>query len=1191
MIPILCSMLAAACGSGPAPQSEALFELLPPERTGIDFVNQLEENEELNVITFEGYYNGAGVGVGDVNGDGRPDLFFVSNTGQSRLYLNEGDLRFRDVTDQSGILARGKWANGVAMADVNQDGHLDIHISYGGPYASPERRANELYVNNGDGVFTERAAEFGLADSGVTIQSAFFDYDRDGDLDVYLLTNGMEEVGPNVIAPKKTNGESITTDRLYRNNGDGTFTDVSREANVLIEGHGLGIAVSDVNSDGWPDVYVANDYLSNDILYVNNGDGTFTDRAAQYLRHQSYAAMGVDVADFNNDGLPDVMTADMLSESSAGAKRMHNDAGYDRHRSERLAGYAPQYRRNTLQLNNGKGPDGKQSFSDVGLIAGVATTDWSWSVLFGDFDNDGWRDLLVTNGIPRDITNLDFAEYKIQQLSSRPYDRDMMLDFVKGLSSIPGRRVPNYLFRNNMDLTFSDVSDAWGFDRPSYSTGAAYADLDNDGDLDLVMNNHNEVAFVYRNTSRERTGNSYLQVNLEGPDGNATALGAQVAVYYAGQSQYAEQIPYRGYLSSVEPTIHFGLGTATVVDSLVVEWPDGSKKTLVNVPANSRRSVKHEPRVSNDPYRNSEAEDDRRRLFANVTDERAIHFVHTEKHYDDFKIQPLLPHKYSQNGPGLAVGDVNGDDLDDFYVGGAFSQAGSVFLQRRDGSFHEADVSGGLKTVVSGDRYYEEDMGALFFDANGDSHLDLYVVSGGSEFDPDSKYYQDRLYLGDGKGGFLQDSSALPDLRSSGSTVIAGDFDRDGDLDLFVGGRVVPGQYPAAPDSYVLENRGGRFVDVTERVGPALRNIGLVTAALWTDFNGDQWPDLVLVGEWMPITFFQNREGVLVNVTEQMGTSNTVGWWNSIVAGDFDRDGDSDYVAGNLGLNTTLRNRPEGPVRAYVKDFNRDGRLDAVLSRYVDAESYPVHFRDDFLRQMPALRGRYVSYESYATVRISDVFREEDLVDATVYESDTFASSYIENLGNAGFAVRSLPIQAQLAPVFGVLGGDYDGDGLLDVLLTGNSFATEAFTGPYDALSGLLLRGDGEGGFTPVSLQESGFFVDGDAKSLAEIAGAGGERLILAARNNGELELFQATHTNGGARLRVGPSDVSALVRYRAGKTEQVEIPYGSGYLSQSSRILDVPETTAEVTIYDTRGGSRVWVPGTPSPFVHVGGR
>jgi len=1154
-----------------------LFELLPSGKTGITFSNNLKEDEKLNILTYEYFYNGGGVGIGDINNDGLQDIFMGGNIAESRLYLNKGDLKFEDITASSGIELTDSWARGISMVDINADGLLDIYVCRAGPQlGAPQSndstsRPNLLYINQGNNKFTEEAEKYGLDYSGNTTQAAFFDYDQDGDLDVFLVTNVMERKGPNVIRAKRTDGSAQSTDKLYRNEGkiDGQikFSDVSAKANILTEGYGLGVSIVDMNEDGWPDVYVSNDYLSNDLLYINQQNGTFKNEITDYFRHQSYSAMGNDAADIDNDGLVDFITLDMLPEENTRRKNMFGLMNYDRYLSEQRMGYQPQFMRNTLQHNNGKRPGTNHPFfSEIGRFSGIQATDWSWSALFADYDNDGKKDLMITNGYPKDITNRDFVVYRMaqyqQQVQSGNLDNTPTMEALK---EVEGAHVANYLFKNNGDLTFKNQSESWGFDTPSFSNGAAYADLDNDGDLDLIINNIDREAFVYQNHSDKLPDHHYLRIKLNGTNENPYGFGTKLTLYYNTEKQYTEHSPYRGYQSTVENTLHFGLGKFRKVDSVRIIWPDKKSQLLTNVTADQVLKVEHSWA--------SDAKEIKplitKPIFQEVLGESGIQYKHIDELYIDFKVQPLLPHLLSQNGPGIAVGDINGDGLEDFYIGGAFRHPGSFFIQNGKQKF--------TQKPLTKDQKFEEDMGSLLFDADGDGDLDLYIVSGSSEFPVDSKYYQDRLYLNDGKGNFKIDLTALPVNTTSGSSVSAADFDQDGDLDLFIGGRLIPGQYPTPPKSTVLRNDHGKFTDVTALVCPELKNIGMVTASLWTDFDQDGWVDLILAGEWMPITFFKNKNGKLINVTNFTGLSKTNGWWNSLAAGDFDEDGDMDYVAGNVGLNTEERPSADKPLTMFAKDFDKSGTIDPVIARYSGENLYPIHPRDEMTSQMNFLKKRFVYYGDYAKAEMKDIFTKEELKDAARFSCEEMQSVLLENQGNGKFKIKALPLSAQLGPVYGIITGDYNLDGHLDLMLTGNSYAPESISGRLDAFNGLLLTGNGKGNFVPVSSEKSGFLVDGDGKGLAELSLNNGNRLILAAQNNNVLKTFSSGKTDKKI-IRIQPlqSDSWAEITFKNGSNRRHEWNYGSGYFSQSSRMLILPKANVSgIKIYNSKGAVR----------------
>ncbi|MEC3966212.1 VCBS repeat-containing protein [Muricauda sp. SYSU M84420] len=1140
-----------------------LFKLHPPKRSGLHFENTIIENDTVNVFQFMNVYTGAGVAVGDINNDGLPDIYFSGNMVSGRLFLNKGGLRFEDISESAGIL-NARWGTGATMVDINQDGWLDIYVCVSGGGKESDR-ANLLYINNGDMTFEERAESYGLADRRQSMQAAFFDYDKDNDLDMYLMVNpAAYEQRVNVSQPRKLNGESISNDRLYHNNGDGTFEDVTLKAGILTEGYGLGIGISDINNDSWPDIYISNDFIGSDILYINQQNGTFKNELSRYINHTSYAGMGNDIADINNDGKPDIVVLDMRPEDNKRQKLIISSTGYDRFQMMLEAGYDPQYSRNTLQLNMGG-----DEFSEIGFMSGISSTDWSWSPLLADFDNDGSKDLFVTNGFLRDLGNLDYIHY--QNIYDNPLgDAQTKIDQkLKSISELPPAKLVNYLYRNKGDLTFENVTKEWGIESPSCSNGAAYADFDNDGDLELVVNNVNQPAFLYENRTSQFDRSNFLRIELRGEKGNLDGIGSRIEVTIDGATQHYEHYLSRGYESAVDRTVHFGLGQSERIDTLEIIWPDNRHQVLVDIPSNQTlRLVQSEASAGS---RNSNMGSSPR-LFRDVTDSLDVDFKHQEDATVDFKMQSILPHMHSRNGPGIAVGDVDNDGLDDFYVGGAAGSSGQLFLQDSTGDFQE----GNLTTEPQ-----FEDMGALFFDADGDQDLDLYVVSGGVSVSNEIELYQDRIYINDGSGNFSRDM-ALPKIETSGSVVTAADFDHDGDLDLFVGGRVSPGAYPTPAKSYLLENRSdsnsGRinFVDRGPKV-PEWGKLTMVTSALWTDFDNDGWRDLIVVGEFMPITIFKNNAGELIYMDQgQTQLPNTNGWWNSIAGGDFDRDGDVDYLVGNLGLNNRYNVSGNTPLSIYAKDFDKDGKMDPIMSQYIHGKEYLVHSRDEIIGQINAMRARFKTYESYSDVTFEESFLPEEIDGSYIIRSTWFESSLLENLGNGQFSISALPKMCQMGPIKGIVVEDFDGDGALDALLTGNSYTTEVSIGRYDAIKGIFLKGNGKGRFTAMTPETSGFLNDWDTNGLSKLGKADGTIYVLVANNDNALKIFDLREDqNQAVRLDIPQGIESAEILLTDGSSYKMEFYHGEGYLSQHGRSMLLNKGIQAIIWKDNKGNSK----------------
>ena len=1101
-------------------QDKKLFQKLSTDETGISFTNTITEDKDYNVFTYQYYYNGNGVAVGDVNNDGLADVFFTGNQTASKLYLNKGNFQFQDISSQAGVAGKKAWRTGANMADVNGDGRLDIYVCYSG-VGTDQDRANQLFINDGvnkDGVpvFLEKAAAYGVdAEGTYTSQSAFFDFDRDGDLDMFLLNHADGFYAPFFNTRRlRTLRHPKFGDRLYRNDND-HFIDVSEEAGIYGGGinFGLGISISDLNNDGWPDILVSNDFHEQDFCYINNRDGTFEEVSQRVFGHISRNTMGMDIADYNNDLLPDVVTLDMLPETNYRQKILQGADEYDKYTLMVDSGYGHQNNRNMLQLHRGFTTEGLPVFSEIGQLSGISNTDWSWASLFADFDNDGRKDLFVTNGYLRESTNLDFIKYDVQEalaeaarqgldISTRQsYERNMPLyEMVKRM---PSTRLSNYMFRNKGDLTFSDESKNWGLDEPGVSSGASYVDLDNDGDLDLIVCNNNDPVWLYKNNTNVIDGNNFIKVKLKGDRKNTFGIGAKVIITTDSNLQMQEMSPVRGYQSSVDYILNFGIGKQKQVKQIKVFWSSDSA-TIVNNPSinttiaiNKTQSVHIDTVTAGQPL-----------LFSDITKESGINFIHAENHYVDFKRELLIPYELSKQGPKIAKGDVNGDGLEDVYIGGAAEQSGALYVQTKEGRFNKGDAQPWLADAIY------EDIGSTFFDADNDGDLDLYVVSGGSEWSGAVPGLQDRLYINDRKGNFARTQMALPVEMYSGSCVKAFDYDKDGDMDLFVGARTVPGNYPFCAGNMLLRNdlnkstHEVRFTDVTKLANEHLFNVGMVTDASWTDIDNDSWPDLIIVGDWMPVKVFHNEKGKsFTDISTNTGLDKTDGWWCKILPADIDKDGDMDFILGNMGSNTQFKANNRQPLITYADDFNNDGQIDPVMTWYIQGVSYPFNSRDELVEKLPQLNKQFLKYADFANATINDILTKEQIEKARkFYIYNTQTSLLINNSGK--FELKALPLEAQFSMMNAILYKDYDGDGREDILLAGNFYSFRVQQGRCDAGIGSLLKGDGKGNFFLVSPAITGLYISGDVRDIVEVY-SGKSNIMVISKNNDATQVIR----------------------------------------------------------------------------------
>jgi len=1089
------SLFISSCRQTAAPPSDRAsltatpgFVLLPPEQSGVDFSNPIRESSTFNYFNYPYIYAGGGVAVGDVNGDGLPDLFFTANMEPNRLYLNKGDLHFENITSTAGVAGKKGWSTGCAMLDVNDDGFLDIYVCYSGPMPREIRR-NELFINDGTGHFTESAARYGLDDPGFSTQIYPFDYDQDGDMDLYLLSHRTDfKNSSKVLAPRPDRGaDEYDTDKLFRNNGDGNFSNVTAEAGLINRGFGLSTLFMDFNGDGYNDIYVANDYLEPDNLYINDGNGHFKDRCNDLMQHISFYSMGSDAADINNDGLEDLYVLDMAPPEHARSKELM--AGMDSKGFNALIdyGYNYQYMINTLQLNRGEG-----HFSEIAQLAGLDKTDWSWAPLFMDFDLDGLRDVFVSNGIKYDVTDNDFKNWLHEEVTRKGPG----LPFDEVMKKMPQSQVPNFFMRNEGQLHFRKMNKDWNLTAVQNANGAAWADLDGDGDLDIITNNVDAKSGIFINQA-EKNGNHYLKVRLEGPPGNRLGAGSEITLQ-VGDEQRSEQFRWiRGYQSSCQPIMHFGLGSHTQVDKLVLRWPDGRISRRQHVPVDATITLHW------DDASEAMAKNNVPKLFA-PTEKHGIDFVHSEKEYDDYARELLLPHKISQSGPQIARADINGDDRDDLFIGGAAGEAGALYVQNKKGRFSR------IRGPWQQDRG-SEDLSALFFDADSDGDPDLYVCSGSNEFEEGDPRLRDRLYLNDGNGHFSKARDWLPPLASASKVAVAADWDGDGDEDLFVGGQVLPGRYPFSPRSYLLRNEGGHFVDATSQLSPELQQPGLISDAAFADFDGDGDPDLLLAGEWTPIRLFINEGDRFNEQSTNAGFSNSNGWWCSLKVVDIDGDGDQDIVAGNIGENNKFHPSEETPLHVYAYDFDHNGSLDIVLSKTLKSkERVPVRGRQCSSEQMPFIKEKFPSYHSFATADLEDIYRREELDSALHLEAYTFSSKLWINDGKGHFEARRLPVEVQISPIYGIVARDLNADGHVDLIMAGNRYGSEVETPRYDAGWGTVLLGDGQGGFKALAPKESGFYAGGNLHGLIDVyLSERSTLLIVAAVNNAPLEIYR----------------------------------------------------------------------------------